>query len=277
MNRERGSMKQVKLTLLAAIISLFCSVTAGFAQPNLGVHPTILDFRLGGGQSESRAIHLTNNSPNKIQLRMYLNDWLRDTMGGHQYFRADTLGQSCAKWITLDKNFVELEPGKSTDVTVKLSVPDGADATAMMKWAMLFIETVEEQNNVKEKGTQAAVRNVLRIGVHIYETPPTLTEKGIKVYDLMPVKNTNNVYQVLCQNTGKIMVECKSFIELNNLADGSQIKLDPVEFPMFPNQKRYVMFELPASLPKGKYSALAVLDGGEDVALEAVEGTIEVK
>jgi hypothetical protein len=38
-----------------------------------------------------------------------------------------------------------------------------------------------------------------------------------------------------------------------------------------------VRFELPATLPKGKYSALGVIDGGEDLSLEAIESTIEVR
>ncbi|RYZ51281.1 MAG: hypothetical protein EOP49_12090 [Sphingobacteriales bacterium] len=269
-------MKQVNLRLLLAIIILFSSISTSFAQPNLGAYPTILDFRLPQGQSQTQAVHLTNNSADKIQLRAYLNDWVRDSTGGHQYYRADTLPQSCSRFVTLDKNFVELLPGQSTDLTVTLAVPDSA-AASMMRWSMLFIETVEEQNKVKDAGTQAAVRNVLRIGVHIYQTPPAITSKEIKIFDLLPVAGTNNVYKVLCQNTGQTMIDCKSYIELNSLTDGNKIKLDPIEFPMFPLQRRYVMFELPPSVPKGKYSALAVLDGGEDIALEAVEGMIEVK
>jgi hypothetical protein len=46
---------------------------------------------------------------------------------------------------------------------------------------------------------------------------------------------------------------------------------------MFPSQKRYVTFELPKNISKGKYSVLAVADGGEDMSLEAVESVIEVK
>ena len=72
-------------------------------------------------------------------------------------------------------------------------------------------------------------------------------------------------------------LQFKSYLELASVVDGQKIKLDPIDFPMFPQQKRYVTFELPANIQKGKYSALAVLDGGEDISLEAVEGTIEVK
>ena len=255
---------------------LFAAAGSAIAQ-NLGIHPTTLEFRLSGGQTESQVVHLSNGSDKKVQFRLYLNDWYRDTVGGHAYFRPDTLPQSCSKWVTLDKTFVEVEPGKSADVNVKLQLPEDPNATNEMKWSMLFIETVEEQSAAAAKGAQAAVRNLLRMGVHIYQTPPTVTGKQIKVYDLTQVPNEPNAYQVLCQNTGKVMVECSSYIELASLADGKKTKLAPVEYPLFPAQRRYVRFTIPSDLPKGKYSALAVVDAGEDVSLEAVESTIEIK
>lgn len=265
---------------LVALIftSLFIAGTNLSKAQNLGVHPTTLEFKLSGGQTESQAIHLSNSSEKKVQFRLYLNDWLRDTVGGHVYADPSTLPHSCTRWVTIDKNFVELEPGKSTDVTVKLALPDSAFAANEMRWSMLFIETVEEQKNLGGKGAQAAVKNLLRIGVHIYQSPPGLTEKSVKVYDLKPVPQAPNVFQLLCENTGKVMVDCRSYIEMTSLTDGNQkVKMDAVEFPMFPSQRRYVIFELPKDMPKGKYSALAVLDAGEDVSLEAVEKEIEVK
>jgi hypothetical protein len=278
-------MTQIKLSV---ILLLFLGAVFGASAQNLGVHPTILEYKLAGGQSESQAIHLSNGSDKKVQFRLYLNDWLRDSVGGHRYFRADTLPRSCAKWVTFDKNFVELQPGQATDVTVKLQIPDDPQAVSEMKWAMLFIETVEEQKNVTATTAQAAVRNLLRIGVHIYQTPPSLTDKQVKVFELSAApkspesKEPNapkepDAYRLLCQNTGQLMLECKSYLELASMADGKKIKLDPVEFPVFPQQRRYVTFELPADLPKGKYSAMAVLDAGEDLSLEAVESVIEVK
>jgi len=269
-------MTRVKLSVLFLAAAFLTSVNTLLAQ-NLGVHPTTLEFKLGAGQSESQSVHLSNSSSKKVPFRMYLNDWLRDSMGGHFYTDPNTLPQSCSRWVTLDKNFAEIEAGKSADVTVKLSIPDSAGAADQMKWSMLFIETVEEQNNEASKGAQAAVKNLLRIGVHIYQTPPALTEKHVKVLDLKPSADAVNTYRILCQNTGKIMVDCKSYLELASLADGKKTKIEAGEFPMFPDQKRFVSFELPKDLPKGKYSALAVLDAGEDVPLEAVEKEIEIK
>jgi hypothetical protein len=141
---------------------------------------------------------------------------------------------------------------------------------------MLFIETVEEQVKVPNKQAQATVRNLLRLGVHIYQTPPTVNNKEVKILDLKPAGNIANAYHIICKNTGNAMVDCKAYIEITS-ADGKKTKLDNVEYPLFPNQKRYVLFELPKNLPKGKYSALAVIDAGEDMSLEAIESDIEVK
>lgn len=256
---------------------LFLTVFTPLAKAqNLGVYPTTLDFRLSGGQSEAQVINLSNGSASKVQFRIYLNDWVRDSTGGHIYFEPASLGRSCAKWMTIDKNFVELQPGESTQLTAQMLVPSTPEATAEMKWAMLFIETVEENVSRNDKNAQATVKNLIRVGVHVYQTPPNVTEKGIKVLDLKPNPEIANAYDLVCKNTGDVMIECKAHLELA-AANGEQTKLDFIEFPMFPEQVRLVTFELPKNLPEGKYSALGILDAGEDLSLEAIESNIEVK
>lgn len=243
---------------------------------NLGVYPTTLDFRLSSGQSEAQVINLSNGSGSKVQFRIYLNDWVRDSSGGHIYYEPASIPRSCARWLTIDKNFIELQPGESTQLTVQMLVPATADASTEMKWAMLFIETVEENTSRNDKNAQATVKNLIRVGVHVYQTPPNATEKGIKVLDLKPNPEIANTYDLYCKNTGDVMIECKAYLELAS-ASGEQTKLDFIEFPMFPEQVRVVTFELPKNLPVGKYNALGILDGGEDLSLEAVESTVEVK
>ena len=259
-----------------AVLLICTNIALKVSAQNLGVYPTALAFSLSKGNSESQVVNITNGSDKKMQFRLYLNDWIRDTVGGHEYYEPNTISRSCSRWVTLNKNFIELEPGKSTQITIKLTIPDSAN-TDEMKWSMLFVETVEENTAQASKNATAAVQNLLRIGIHIYQTPPSLTDKQIKAFDLKPMPGQEKKYQLICQNTGNVMIQCKSYLELASVVDGQKIKLDPIDFPMFPQQKRYVTFELPANIQKGKYSALAVLDGGEDISLEAVEGTIEVK
>ncbi len=262
------------------ILAIICVIALPFSSvaQNLGAYPTTLDFKLANGQSEAQVVNITNSSKAKVQFRLYFNDWIRDSLGGHEYYEPNTIPRSASRWVTVNRNFIELEPGQSTTVTVKMAVPDSAEAANEMKWSMLFIETVQEQTAAASKTPQTSVRNLLRIGVHIYQTPPTLTKKEVKIYDLKPaVDTTPNAYNLVCQNTGEIMLECKSYLEVTSLADGKKTKVEALEFPMFPDQRRLVRYELPKSLAKGKYSVLGVIDGGEDLSLEAIESTVEVQ
>lgn len=261
--------------LLLSIVFLLMIGSTAKAQ-NLGVYPTTLSFKLSGGESEAQVINISNGSKKLVQFTLYLNDWIRDTLGGHAYYPPNTIDRSCSRWVSLDKNFIELQPGESTQLTVTLKVPDSADAVNKMSWSMLFIETVQEKKSDDNKAVQATVNNLLRVGVHIYETPPAVSAKAIKVIDLRPIPEVANAYYLFCQNTGDVMMECKAYLELTSLTSGESTKLENVEFPMFPGQKRYVAFEVPKNMPAGDYSVLGVLDGGEDLSLEAVESNIKV-
>lgn len=269
-------MKITPHIFLVLILAAVFGISDSNAQ-NLGVYPTTINFNLANGQSEAQTITISNGSSKKVQFRTYLNDWIRDTVGGHAYYDPGTLDRSCSNWVTLDKNFIELEPGETAQLTVQIRVPDSAGATSKMRWSMLFIETVQEQVSTDDSKAAAAVRNLLRIGVHIYQTPPGISEKGIIAVDLKPVPEVENVYNFLCKNTGDVMLECKAYLQLTSLSDGEETKLDFIEFPMFPGQRRYVTFELPKNMPAGKYNVLGVLDAGDDIPLEAVETNIEVK
>lgn len=265
----------MRYTLLFLFTATLLLTSKAYSQ-GVGVYPTTVDYKLVPGQSEAQAINITNNAGEKVQLRVYLNDWIRDSTGGHIYYEPATIERSCARWLNLDKNFIELKPGESTQLTLQMQVPNGAPNVNEMKWAMLFIETIEENVARNDQNAQATVKNLIRVGVHIYQTPPGISEKAIKVLDLKANPNMANTYDLVCQNSGDVMIECKAHIELAS-ASGEQTKLDFIEFPMFPGQKRYVTFELPKNMPDGTYNAIGILDGGEDLPLEAVESTVEVK
>lgn len=267
-------MKRNLILSLLAFLFVALNYNTGFAQ-NLGVYPTTLDFKLSPGQSEAQVISLSNGSPDKVQFRIYLNDWVRDSSGGHAYFEPATQPRSCARWLSFDKNFIELQPGESTQLTVQMKVPADDETANQMKWSMLFVETIEENVSRNDENAQATVRNLLRVGVHVYQTPPTASEKAIEVLDLKKNPEILNAYDLVCKNAGDVMIECKAYIELAG-PNGEQEKLDFIEFPMFPGQVRNVTFELPKNLPDGKYNALGVLDAGDDLSLEAIESNIEV-
>jgi P pilus assembly chaperone PapD len=261
--------------LLTFILILTCYFSFG---QQFAIQPGTLSFNVEPGKTQTQVVRVANTSNKKIAFQAYLGDWIRDSTGGHAYYRPDTLKKSCAGWVTLSKNFIELQPSQVEELLVTLTGPNNPEAFKEMKWAMLFVQTVEEQETAQSKGKEVKtqIKESIRAGIHIYQTPPALTKSMAQALFLRPSKE-KNTYEFGVFNMGDVMLQCKANMTLTNTKTGEEYKLEKVEFPMFPEGKRVVKFTVPEKMPKGKYSALAVLDFGEDQELQAIEKTIDVK
>jgi len=125
----------------------------------VGIQPSILEYHLSPGGTESQVIRIANLSDKKISFEAYLADWLRDSTGAHEYFKADTLPNSCTKWVYLSKNFIEVEPGKTEELLVRLQGPPDLNAFKQMKWAMLFLQSASEQDSASKNSKQFNTKN----------------------------------------------------------------------------------------------------------------------
>jgi hypothetical protein len=266
----------MRTTCLTFILTCFCF--AGFAQ-RLSLQPTTLDFNVGPAGNQTQTISVANLSDKKVAFQVYLADWLRDSVGTHQYFKADTLRRSCASWIRLNRNFFELEPRQSTEIVVQMQAPVDSASMSEMKWAMLFLQGVEEQDSASRftQTLQTQIKELLRIGIHIYQTPLNLNRKAAKTISFKEVESEKNTFELKMRNTGNVMLRCRSYLELTDVSSGKTYKTKVIEYPVFPEGMRKVRFTIPEEIPAATYSALAVVDLGEDVPLEAMEKVIKVK
>src|SRR6478735_9151734 len=156
--------------LLCILAALTFVILKGAAQ-QIGIQPSILEFHVTPGVAESQVIKISNNSNAKVAFQAYLADWLRDSTGAHHYYKPDTLSRSCASWITTDKQFIEVLPGKTEEIVVRLQAPLSIKMFNQMKWAMLFLQSAEEQDSSDRKSKQfnTKIKELLRVGVHIYQ------------------------------------------------------------------------------------------------------------
>lgn len=260
-------------------ILILMLLSSALKAQRINVNPTILSFKANAGGISTQIITITNLSDKTQHYQLTLGDWLRDSLGGHKYFQPGTLNRSCSAWISFDNSTVEIEPQKSRDVRVTLTVPEGAKAVDEMKWSMIFIQNVLEQtgDGKNEAKMKATIREVYRIGIHVYQTPSAIVQKEARALSLIADTAAKNTYNFSLANTGKTMLECKARLLLTNLSNGAEIKLDEIEFPVFPDGKRIVKLVLPDTLPKGKYSMLAILEYDPDMPLEAIESSVEIK
>lgn len=251
------------------------------AQQEVGVaiKPTVFNFNADRGQTVVQNVSVINSQAVPVQLKFYLGDWQRDSLGDHQYFEAGKLKNSCANWVKLSRTFMEVAPNSTASFDMTITIPDSADAVAAMRWAMLFVEYVQETTAPKATGNQVATNMVRkqRIGLHIYETPPAVSGRDFKMLAFQTIEKPKNTYRMTCQNTGNLQLHCKPYLELTALSEeGKTIHIDAKEFPMFPGQKRIIDITVPETTPKGKYNVIAAIDAGEDIPLEAAQAEIQI-
>jgi hypothetical protein len=244
----------------------------------VSVQPMKNDFNLGAGESQEFKIYISNKMGSKLQFNVYLGDWRRDTTGKHIYSTPGSEPQSCAAWVSFDKKFIEVDSGSIGVINCRLQIPKTPEAIAEMKWAMLFVETIRESKApVETKIMRTEILPSTRFGIHIYQTPPAVFEKELKLTSFIASPFQEGVFRIICTNTGKVQLNCKSYIEMSSFENGKKITVTPVEVPLFPGQTRYIDFTLPEDAPKGKYTLVGVVDPGGDMNIEAAQLVINVR
>ncbi|WP_341836128.1 hypothetical protein WJU16_25245 [Chitinophaga pollutisoli] len=265
-------------SLLFAFLYFLCDADAQqLPSAGLLIRPATINYQLGNGQTENAQIFIINNLQKSKQFSVYLSDWIRDSLGVHVYTPPGANPRSCASWITIDKDFLEIAPGQTAVLDVRLRIPDTPNAATEMKWAMLFLETTEEQVVETDNQVYTVVNNKVRVGIHLYQTPPQVIHKDVRIVGFNPPTWKSRRCRITCVNSGEVQLECTSYIELSNLETGVKTRIDAPLFPLFPDQRRLVEFELPMELPPGKYSLVGVIDAGKDVPLEAVQQEINIE
>lgn len=261
------------------IFSLLLGILSSTAQ-QININPSIVEFRLQSpGTSETQVVTITNNSSKTQSFEINIGDWNRKPNGSHDYFKANTKPYSCASWLTFDKNFLEVPAGSSGEIVLTMQSPKNAEELESMKWAMLFIQGANLKKPLTNEPNQAkaSIQEIVRMGIHVYQTPPSLTESSASAVSLTQSKEDAKIYEFEINNTGKTMINCKSHLEITNLSTSQETLTENVEFPVFPSGKRIVPLEIPSTIKPGKYSILAVLDYGDENPLEAIEKVIEIK
>lgn len=267
----------MKRFFLLSLVLLFSQLTRAQV---LSVNPVKLSFDLGSPNStQTQVINITNNSDINQALEIYTGDWNRKEDGSHGYFAAGSTPYSCATWVTTNTNFLNIPPGETERVVVTLQAPERAEDLEKMKWAMLYLQGSKVRERVQEmnENLQTRVNEVMRFGIHIYQTPPHLKELSASVQNLEANPKTAGLYNLEVLNTGSVMAKVKSFLELTNVATGEEFRGEVEECPIFPSGKRIMSLALPKDLPKGQYSMLAILDYGDPNSLEAIEKVITVE
>lgn len=273
-NSLREFIQKIRLSLSFCFFSssLLLSINA----QDFEVSPTKLDFTCEPGQVQTKTVTIRNHSNTKQQFNLILGDMQKDSTG-----KSSTKvvpNRSCKDWIVLNPSFFDLNSNESREVKVSMQVPPGQNNT---RWAMIYVQPTEEQTSMAaDKAMRTGIKVKPRIGIRVTQSPKSNTNYNATISELKEItqpKDSLRTFEVKVHNIGDKIIEGKVYLILSDLVTAKEIKAKPVKVSVLPDNKRIVKLKMPPNVPSGKYSLAAILDYGNNSALEAVQMHIEVK
>ncbi|RBL92463.1 hypothetical protein DF182_07740 [Chitinophaga flava] len=244
-----------------------------YAQSGLAAAPMQLKFDANTGATQTQKVILSNPSKGPVMVAAEFSDWYRDSTGNIIYRLPSSLPASCSGWLKIfpASQFV-LQPGELKEVTVMLSMP--SDALKESTNSMLTFTQLNKQQVMSQQGI--LINLAVRVGIQIYNVPP-----GVHIKDVDIDQFTDTLFKgekvvgkqlfLRLRNSGELSAEGKASIELTHKETGAKTALPSVPFYTLPGAVRQISIPLADSLPPGRYSAVALVDYGEDQELRVGE------
>jgi len=150
LSRNHG-LSLILIVVFGLITNLFANVTISKLNEDddekynkgVTVSPSHLEFKVDLGKVATKKLKITNYTSTIQKFTMKYNDFDISLEGKSSFLDPGTSAHSLAKLLSIVPTFVELEPGKSMDVSVTIQVPNNPDANKAA-WGVVLIEQAEE-------------------------------------------------------------------------------------------------------------------------------------
>lgn len=271
----RAATGSLTFALLIALAASPASVHAQLTidQLELQLDPRSPDRKIG-------VFSVTNEGTDAVQVALHGEDWDRAESGENRFFPLGSQPHSCGEKLSIFPLSMRLEPGASGQVRVSAAaLADSADAC----WQIVFVETARPP---RPAGAQRAILYVVRTGVKVYVERSGLPKDGA-VEDVavaphappnggrgaaaVPAASQARDLVIAFRNTGGVSLRTTGRVEFRRADNSVAAAATIAEFPTLPGARRDVSVTLP-QLPRGKYTALAMLDfGGSEIAAGQID------
>ncbi len=245
----------------------FLMLAVAFTLANAGAQTAaVLDpanalYEAPAGTTISGRVSVQNPSPAALELQVYLADWLHSQTGDFEFFEAGSLDSSLAEWITYSSESLPLEPNQGAALDYTITVPP--DAAPGTYWGILFVES---QPGAPAPGQTVTTFSV-RVGHVIYVNVPELTLQGAisGMFGEPPLEETDP-YRVigLYSNGGNAMQIVQGALTVRDSAGTVVIEVAIPRRVILPASTRALVVSLFGPLPIGNYTAVLVLDYGDE-------------
>jgi P pilus assembly chaperone PapD len=254
------------------LASVTCTINAS-AQSGISVSPSRLYYNSSASGTKAQKVIISNPNDKPLQIGVSVSDWAYDSLGNNRIVDAGKLPNSCAAAVkVLEGSFFTLKPHEEKQLTIQFSsAAIKKSSTEPYKTSMLFFTQLNPGSASKTNG--AAIKVTVRMGVKIYYTSNPDGKPELEITNLKdrPSDNGGKTLHLSMENKGKIWADGQCKWTLLNSGSGEKTTLEETGFYTLPGDKRILKKELPSSLPKGKYTATAILTYGKDKEIKVAE------
>ncbi len=263
-------LPKARFVFLGKFLFLVDFFLLGGAYGQIGVlaDPPHNNIVVEAGETSNQTITIGNPSNNTVHLRLYLSDWTLDPQGNPTFVQElGNLPHSASPWITFNPSELVLEPHQKSTVRYSVDVP--SDAEPGTHWSMLFIHT-----HHPERDPRTMVGFNTRVGHTIYVSVPPIEQKGAINGVFGERIDEEGIYRLTVQytNIGNSGQMIEAYFDLRDTSGETVISSEPKERGLvLPQSQRVFSFDLGAPIEEGQYTALIIVNYGDETTDLAVD------
>lgn len=255
-----------RVLVLAALLA-----AAGPAAAQVAVLGSLSrEAKVEPGEQIQGNIVLKNVGKVNEEVKVVQNDYTFFADGRNFYAEPGTTARSNARWITLSSSRVIIPPGQTAQIAYSVQVPNDK-ALAGTYWSLLMVEplakeSAEATRGFKDKDKAAfGIQTIVRYGVQII-TDIGNAPRAIKFADKkLAMSDGQRVLQLDVENIGDGWLKANVWAELYSKTGGTPAgKFEGQQMRVFPGCSVRVKIPLPATIPKGRYKTMIVIDNGDE-------------
>lgn len=216
------------------------------------------------------SVRITNPTDRPMRLRLYLSDWDLDSGGQFRFMPAESTEASASGWASYSPSVVELPPEDTVEVDYFIEVP--ADAEPGTYRTVLFVESEPGEPEPGQLGASVSVR----VGHVVYVNVPPLDTSGAITGMFGEWAGADGApYRLFVQyaNTGNAVHAVTGELSVRDGTGETVIGSTIDRSVVLPSSDRSFDIDLYGPLEAGNYTALVVLDYGDEE--QQVAGTYD--
>lgn len=254
---------------------------SAFKDMGVSVSPSSFHLNIKPGNSAIKEIKVKNDTKKTTKFNVGFNDFEMNNLGKPITTSQKDCHYCLSRYISAAPSYFELKPGEEVKIKLTIAIPD-SENTYKALWTIVTIDQVTERAPLDlephPNRLSMGVIPSIGFGVYIYQNPPNVKLNKINIEKfLYTEKEGKRFFDLKVKNIGDGISFCSSYVSLTNLNTGEQKKINVKNFTILPQFIRDFKIDLPTNLLPGKYSAVGVVDFGNEEEMIAAQADFEIK